>query len=131
MRTFVVYDATGLILRSGVCALADMDLQAGAGELVMEGLANDTLEYVVDGAIVQRPPMPVLVSATTVPANGVSVVSFTGIPAGALMRVNGPARDAFTVDDGVADLTFDAPGTYQIDIDLFPYIYLEETIDAT
>jgi len=53
--SFVVYQpATGEILRTGNCSPAALALQAGPGEAVMEGDADDRTDRVVDGQIVPK-----------------------------------------------------------------------------
>lgn len=56
MRKFVVYDKDGHILRTGICPEGSMDLQRSDGQFVMEGVANDATQHVVDGKIVDKPP---------------------------------------------------------------------------
>jgi hypothetical protein len=66
--SFLVHDAAGQILRTGYCALRDLQSQAGPGETVLEGQANDRLHKVVSGAVARktseeiaakkRPPTP-------------------------------------------------------------------------
>ena len=131
MTSFCVFNMEGRILRYGLCPTSDMLLQAGAGEFVIEGQANDMLEYVVDGVIHPRPVMPVQFDNATVPADGMSAVTLTGIPTDAMVRVRGPATDAFTVHDGTLEMTFDAPGSYRIGIEKFPYRDFEALINAT
>lgn len=58
MKSFIVYNATGKILRTGTCADTDIVLQAGDGEQVIEGVANDATQMVVDHEVVDRPPTP-------------------------------------------------------------------------
>ena len=131
MKEYTVFDSTGRVLRAGLCAPGDLPLQARSGEFVLEGQANDVLHYVVDGAVMPRPVMPIMFDNATVPADGASTVTFTGVPAGANARVSGPAIDAFTVPDGVVVMTFDAPGAYVVGIEKFPYRDFEVVINAT
>lgn len=51
---FMVYDVVGRILRTGHCALRDLIAQAQGDEVVMEGHANDRLQKVVDGRVVDK-----------------------------------------------------------------------------
>lgn len=52
---FVVYDgASGTILRTGICAETDLQLQALGTEAVIEGEADDERHEVRDGQIVER-----------------------------------------------------------------------------
>ena len=55
MKNFLVYDDEGVILRSGYCKDSDLSMQAGAGEYVLEGVADDATKMVVDGRIVDKP----------------------------------------------------------------------------
>lgn len=55
MKNFLVYDDEGIILRSGYCKDGDLSMQAGAGEYVLEGVADDATKMVVDGQIVDKP----------------------------------------------------------------------------
>ena len=56
MRKFVVYNEAGDILRTGICPDGSIDLQKADGQFVMEGVANDATQHVVDGKIVAKPP---------------------------------------------------------------------------
>jgi len=54
VKNFVVYEEGGTILRSGVCAEADFVIQAQDGEFILEGVADDATQMVVDGKIVDK-----------------------------------------------------------------------------
>ena len=56
MRKFVVYNEAGDILRTGICPDGSIALQKADGQFVMEGVANDATQHVVDGKIVDKPP---------------------------------------------------------------------------
>ena len=43
---YIVFDDTGKILRTGICPPDLIDAQAGEGEFVMEGEADDELHYI-------------------------------------------------------------------------------------
>ena len=60
MKQFLIYKtATGEILRTGLCADADISFQVqNEQETLLEAAANFKLEYVVDGAVVPLPPKP-------------------------------------------------------------------------
>ena len=57
MKNYIVYNDAGKILRTGSCPESDFDIQAGEGEQVLEGQANDSTQEIVDGAVanIQRP----------------------------------------------------------------------------
>jgi len=57
VKSFVVYNAQGEILRTGACQDADLSAQAGSGELVLEGVADDLTQMVVDGAVADKPEL--------------------------------------------------------------------------
>ena len=54
MKHYIVYDASGLILRTGVCAEQDFNFQANNDELVMEGAANDSTQMIIDGVVCDK-----------------------------------------------------------------------------
>lgn len=55
MKRFFVHDAEGNILRTGSCSEGDLAMQAGEGETVVEGVADDATQKFVDGAFVAKP----------------------------------------------------------------------------
>lgn len=59
MKSFIVYDADGKILRTGHCQEEDFLLQAEAYEFIIEGEADFLTQYIVDGAVVGLPKKPV------------------------------------------------------------------------
>ena len=55
MKNYIVYNSDGDILRVGICSNDnDFSLQAGEGEFVLEGTANDVTQKIVDGQIVNK-----------------------------------------------------------------------------
>lgn len=54
--TFVVYDATGEIVRWGFCPTQDLAAQAGAGQSVVAGVGDPRTHYVANGEIVAYTP---------------------------------------------------------------------------
>lgn len=55
MINFIVYNSDGDILRTGLAPESQVDLQAGDGEFVMRGMADDSKHKIVDGEIVDKP----------------------------------------------------------------------------
>lgn len=55
MKQFIVHDVEGNILRTGSCGDDDLILQAGDGEIVVEGVANDATQKFQDGVLVDKP----------------------------------------------------------------------------
>jgi len=60
MSRFIIYNEAGNILRFGLCPEEAVEAQAGEGEFVMEGVANDITQKVVDGLIVDKTPQEII-----------------------------------------------------------------------
>ena len=56
MKKYIVYNASGDILRTGVCQDVDYAAQAGVDEFIMEGVADDAVHRIENGVIVDKPP---------------------------------------------------------------------------
>lgn len=84
-------------------------------------IAPDT-HYVKDGEIKERSVMPVIVNGKTI----------TNIPEDARLVVRSEliilARGI--VSDGIAELEFPEPGTYDVRLELFPYRIWEQVFTA-
>ena len=115
MTHYYVYDDEGRILRTGSCPESMLNIQPGDGEFVMEGCADDSSQYILNGKITDMPRMPISVVGTVI----------KGIPFGAVLRIN---DESYVIEDGVADLLFDFQGPHIVHIDLFPYT--PETIEV-
>jgi hypothetical protein len=55
MKQFVIYNNEGKILRTGSCPDDMFDIQCGDNESIIEGTANDDMQHVVDGVVVDKP----------------------------------------------------------------------------
>ncbi len=55
MKDYVVYDESGLIVRTGTCQDRDFQAQARDGQFVIEGHADDLTQMVVDGKVTDKP----------------------------------------------------------------------------
>lgn len=58
MKYFIVYDVQGKILRTGSCPDEMVEIQAGTGEMVIEGVASEAISYVQNGQLVTKPKQP-------------------------------------------------------------------------
>ena len=58
MKSYIVYDEVGKILRTGSCPDYMLETQANAGEYVLEGRARDSIEMVVNGKLAMIPEAP-------------------------------------------------------------------------
>ena len=53
MKSYIIYNSAGVILRSGSCVDTDLGIQAEEGEFILEGYCNDTDNHkVIDGQVV-------------------------------------------------------------------------------
>jgi len=54
VKNFIVYDTSGIILRTGTCTESDFSLQAGENETVIEGNADDATQLIVNGEVTAK-----------------------------------------------------------------------------
>lgn len=59
MIEYAVYNANGEIIRTGICQDDALHDQCGVGEVAMIASAVDTVHYVQNGSIVERPTFEV------------------------------------------------------------------------
>lgn len=137
-RDFITYEAsTGRVLsltKNQDFALSVSTLPAGYLALPVTDAVPDNLgrDYrVVEGAIVPRDAMPLIVSCTEIAADGQAVLSVAGIPAGASLRLIGPVTDEWVEQDGETEITTTEPGDYQLVIDCWPYKTARVDFNAT
>lgn len=57
---YAVYNQSGDILRTGSCQECDIELQAGDGEFIYIGEADQLTQKVVDGELVSKEPEQIL-----------------------------------------------------------------------
>lgn len=55
MKNYIVYRNNGEIVKTGQCQDCDFEIQ---GEYVIEGIANDSTQYIDNGQIVNMTPKP-------------------------------------------------------------------------
>jgi hypothetical protein len=132
MKDFLIYNEAGQIIQTGAVIEAMLPLQADPenGRFMLEGVANHELDFVVAGEVRPRPSMPCRSSAVTVPADGHTTITLTGVPVGAAVRIVGPTAASGSADGADIVLTFALPGQYTVLLELFPYIEVKEVINA-
>lgn len=118
---YAIYDPDDLsgkllsVVESNV--VPDLPLDESTLWMIAPDNAHPETHYLINGEIVERQDMPVLISP-----DGLSIA---GIPDGASVRLGGDASDNFTMDDsGIVNFTLD-PGSYVLFVYLFPYKDLE------
>jgi hypothetical protein len=87
-------------------------------------------QYVLNGAIAQRPTWQPVVSAATIPADGQTPIVISGLPQSSAVQVFGPVTDAWQETSGEVSLTVNLPGSYIVRISPFPYQDVEVKFDA-
>lgn len=131
MKSVVFHDEDGRISHSGKFDTASL---AGATQSYLEvdepRPDYDATDYVVAGALAPRPSMEAVLSAATIPANGVDVVTLSGVPAGAEVMIIGPQMMSGVADGSTLQFSFALPGQYMVVARLFPFVDLEVTIHA-
>lgn len=109
-----------LTLAPGDVVIEDTESSADDWESFQRDLGG---YYVADGARVAKAAMSLTVSPDSVPADGATVATVSGVPAGSQAIVSG---QTVTVDDGALEVSFDLAGTYIVSLS-HPH-YLPETV---
>lgn len=133
MKPYVIYNAAGRILRTGVCQDHMVAQQALLGESAIEGAANDVTQYVdiATQAVAYKSPLGGTPDKTTVLANRVDVVTISGLPNPTTARIAGPGTNQTTiVTDGSLELTFAAAGEYRVRLSALHRLDQEVVITA-
>lgn len=126
--TVTVYDlATGKITRIVSAPGALAFRQAGAEEGFIEGKANDVLQYVLDGQVVDRPQMTAALDKTFVLANTEDVATVSGLPVPCTLEFNGNSYD---ITDGCFEFTTNTEGSYTFMFSAWPYLDATFTVEA-
>lgn len=111
---YTMHDAAGRVVITGFCPDGMGPVPQDGHFMHPEG-ADLHLDYVASGAIVRRPANPATLTGNTI----------TNIPPGATVSIN---HIDYSVDDGVVELDFTFPGTYQILVNAFPYLTASFTV---
>lgn len=128
MIVTVYANTTGQILRN-VDAPPDLaQMQAGAGESLIAGRADDLTQYVNGGIIIDRPTMPGGLSAPVITTADTAMLA---AQEGASVEITGPVNGTATLDADGLEISSDIPGTYTIKVTLFPYLDAEYTLEIT
>jgi len=115
-------------MRIITCPANMIDLQLASGEDYIEGTVDDdSLVYIVNGSIQNRPYQQTTLSNTLVIANGIDYVVLQSLPITCAVSVK---ETAYNVTDGVLEVSFDTVGTYRITITAFPYLDKTFTVEA-
>ena len=133
MSNFVIYDITTGEIVNGINCLPDQmeqNVEIGQGFIEVTAFIDDAENYVLAGVITPKPPVTASIDKTTIAPDGVDTVTVTGIPMGSHVTIKGPVSQTGTINDGVASITVNLPGTYVITIEAFPYLKWENSFVA-
>lgn len=137
MTSFIVYNNTGVILKTGHCPDNMLAIQARTGENVMTGVADDASQYINTGTgeITDKQVMAAAIDKTTLSADRADFVTITGLPTTDLngnpistyVKVSGVI---YEVADGVAEISTDSPGSLEIICQADTYLDKVFTVEA-
>jgi len=130
MKYIVYKESTGEILRTGSCPDDMLSIQAGAGEIAIEGIAKDATQYIntETQAIIDKFPIPCSINKTTMAADGVDTVIISSLPNPSLIHIKDEGR--WEITDGEFQFTVDTPGVYRITISSPIYLNVEYSVNA-
>ena len=114
MIKFLVHDAGGVILRTGLCTYTDLYLQDPnpMNVLAYEEDISDLTHYIgPQGDILIKTPFSLTPSGPTIEADGIDIFSVSGIPPGTM--VTWPDMDVILTADHTVEWTEDLIGTFK------------------
>ncbi len=132
---YTIYDTTtGEIIKvQGVAHTDTPTLYDGQGAL--EGESNMTVQMVDLSSLVliDRPPMPVVVDKLIGVADGIDLITITGIPVGTEASVSNRRVSLLygTENDGIVEVGSAYPATLNVSLRLFPYVNWEQEVNFT
>lgn len=117
MSTIVVYDGTGMIVRS----ITDFNESLTAGDFAPYSIlrvqshsrVSKSQYYVLDGELTDRPNLSCASSKSTITADGVDSAVVSDVPVGSAIVVTG---GDYTVDGDAIEVTATSPGEIFVDI---------------
>lgn len=87
--------------------------------------------YVQAGEIVPRPTISPVVASSSIPADGSTAFTVSGIPAPSDVRLFGMIADQWQEPSDTVSLTTNLVGEYKLWIEAFPYRRIEVNFNAT
>ena len=87
--------------------------------------------YIKNETLTERPSFSPTISPTSIPADGVSIVTILGFPADSILTISGPISETWTETETSTELTVNLPGTYKVRIENWPHQDAEVTFNAT
>jgi len=129
-KRYLICSPEGEIRRSTTCPESQVAIQMAADEYVVEGEANDVTQYVdtVTWEVKDKPPLPAVLSKTTLAADGVDSITVSGLPVPCQVVLD---KVQYEVPDGEFEFTVDLPGEYTLSIQVVNYLPFDTTVTAT
>jgi len=130
MKNFIVYNNIGEILRTGTCPDSMISIQAGVGEVAIEGVASDLMQRInpINLGVIDKVICPCTINKTTMSADGVDLCAINNLPIPSLIEIEGGGR--WKITDGSFEFTIDTPGKYNIACRSPLYLEVRYTINA-
>ncbi len=125
----IQYDpATGKIL--GFLDAPESIIIIQGGNIIMSDRLDPRFWYVKDGIAIPRPDNQIMVSKTSISADGIDTAVISGVPAGATIRIQTDRENKVISDGSDIHLTSAKPMRIFVQIDAFPLKDKEVTIYA-
>jgi hypothetical protein len=88
--------------------------------------------YIQNGEAISRPTMSIFLDKPSILADGVDILTISGIPVNANIKIR---KDATllqdTVINGIETFLTNDPGEYILEVECFPYVTFKGTFNAT
>lgn len=131
--SYVIYETggptPGRIVSSGVTDDSILPSLPGAGQAYLQGVtALSEYNYVLTGAVVDRPVLAWSVDKSDIVADGFDTSNISGVPTGWAYAISNGATG--TTDGTVIAVTALEPGIFTLDFTNWPYQDVRYTINA-
>lgn len=131
MKSYIVYNIDGKILRTGTTPDTDFNNQNQTGQFIIEGVANDVTQYVATPTafVEDKPAMVASIDKVNIIPNGIDTITIASLPIPTEIIVKEVLET--NTSDGEFKFTINAPGSYKIICKSFPYLDKEYNINAS
>jgi hypothetical protein len=130
--SYITYDATGRIRKTGTCAEANVELQAepGISAKSVTVPCGDMTHYVDTGteAVTEKGSLAAGWNKQVITADGVDEAVLSGLPEPCTVYVDGVPEEVL---DGSLEFSVEDPGYYRIVVNEVMYLRQEWIIDAS
>lgn len=96
-----------------------------------DGTFNGDTHYLVSGEPVPRPEQSSVIDATEIVVSNEEAATITGLPDPCTVNVTGPTGyQSVSVEGGTLQFSAAIPGTYALQVEAFPFLPMEFTVNA-